>query len=509
MSTATPSGRGAGPSGELDSLRELLLGPEQAELKQLGERVRNPSVRAGDIGEVLPEAILLRAARDIRLRQVLQPIVEEAILSSIARNPRVLAEALFPVMGGAIRRAVAAAFAGMVDSLNQIVETSFSLRGLGWRLEALRTGRPFGEIALLRSLLYRVEQVFLIHNRTGLPLGHVIAPSVEVRDPAMVSGMLKAIQNFVQDSFGAPGATLELMRVGELSIWIRHGPSAVLAAVVRGVAPAALGQTLGRTLEQIHGDWSTELARFDGDDEPFTTVRPVLESCLFGQSPPRGSRSLLPVFAGTALLLAILAVWLVPVWNQNRRWNAYLAALSSEPGVVVTRHQRSGGRFQLAGLRDPLARDPAELIAASGLGRRDVTASWSPYLSLEPRFAALRAIGPLREKLETLTVPFDSSRSDPGPEALDSLGAAANLFLELTRCAAAAGTASPRLAITGHADEKGPHEFNQRLARERAEKAREWLAGQGLGSGSVAAAGDPAPGKAGRSVTFRVVEAAR
>ena len=55
-------------------------------------------------------------------------------------NPGPLADALFPVMGPAIRKAVAAALAGMVEALNRTLEHSLSWRSIAWRLEALRTG---------------------------------------------------------------------------------------------------------------------------------------------------------------------------------------------------------------------------------------------------------------------------------------------------------------------------------------------------------------------------------
>ena len=37
----------------------------------------------------------------------------------------------------------------------------------------MRTGRSFAEVVMLRSLVYRVEQIFLIHRETSLSLLHV------------------------------------------------------------------------------------------------------------------------------------------------------------------------------------------------------------------------------------------------------------------------------------------------------------------------------------------------
>ena len=125
-----------------------------------------------------------------------------------------------------------------------------------WRIEAARTGRSFGEIALMRSLRFRVEEVYLIHRETGLLLGHLAAKGAVTQDADLVSGMLTAVQDFVRDSF-TPGKSeeLETMRVGEYTVWVLHGPSALLAAVVSGVAPPDLRNIFQRTLERIHGEF--------------------------------------------------------------------------------------------------------------------------------------------------------------------------------------------------------------------------------------------------------------
>src|SRR6516225_7883564 len=135
---ATNPGADTPRNGDLDELRELLLGPERAGLVELREHIQNRSQRTIDLSEVLPDAIILRASRDPRLRQALEPIIEKALADSVRRDPRILAEALFPVIAGAVRRAVASALQSMMESLNQIVETSVYLRSVGWRIEAVR-----------------------------------------------------------------------------------------------------------------------------------------------------------------------------------------------------------------------------------------------------------------------------------------------------------------------------------------------------------------------------------
>ena len=166
----------------------------------LQARLGDPAVQARQVAAVLPQALQLQAL-DPELARALAPPVEDAITASIHRNPKPLADALFPVMGPAIRKAVAASLVGMVESFNRTLEHSLSWRSLTWRVEAFRTGRSFGEVVLLHTLLFRVEQVFLIDRTSGLLLQHVQAGVAGVQDADMVSGMLTAIRDFVGDSF--------------------------------------------------------------------------------------------------------------------------------------------------------------------------------------------------------------------------------------------------------------------------------------------------------------------
>ena len=161
------------PRAELAQLRELLVGPEQEKLRALQKRLDDPALRTEELSQLVAEAIAIRARRDHSLQRPLQPIVEDALRISVARNPAILANSLYPIIGEAVRKSVAHALREMTETLNQVLERSFSLESLKWRVEALRSGRSFGEIALMRSFRYRVEEIFLIHRETGLLLQHV------------------------------------------------------------------------------------------------------------------------------------------------------------------------------------------------------------------------------------------------------------------------------------------------------------------------------------------------
>ncbi len=396
--------QGSTPEEDLSELRGLLFGPEQGQLARIQRRLDDPRLHAEDMSRALPQAVTLSASRSEHLSHALVPTVEQAVRASIKKDPRVLVDALFPVMGPAIRKAIANALRGMVESLDKVLRQSLSIQGVRWRLEALRTGRSFAEVALLHSLVYRVEQVFLIHKQTGLLLQHLVADQVTVKDGDMVSGMLTAIQDFVKDSFSVPeGSELEALEIGSLSVFVEQGPLAVLAAVVRGTAPEEFRSTLQETLEQIHLRQSEALKTFHGDSAPFGAVHDLLEDCLEAKYEAPTGRTSPATWAVVGALVLAIGLWVTSSIREGARWNEYLDRLRAEEGLVVTSHGKVGGKHYVAGLRDPLAADPAKILAQTSLNPQFVIGRWEPYESLQPRFVLARARN-LLQAPETVTL---------------------------------------------------------------------------------------------------------
>lgn len=406
--SSTTSGSRAG-SGDaaFDALRGLILAEERKRLEQLEQRLNDPELRTDDISAVLVEAMHQRSQRDGQLGRVLAPLVEEALLRSVKENPQVLAEALFPVIGPAIRRAVAALLEQMLMSVNRSLEYSISPRGLAWRFESIRTGRPFAEIVLLKTLEYRVEQVFLIHRNTGLLLEHASLLPGQAQNAPVVSAMLNAIQDFVRDSFRV-GGDLHTFAVGELAVRVEQGPQALLAGVVRGTVPSELGNQFQDALEVIHLRFREAFQQFQGDTAAFEPAHPILERCLETRfkadqrrqtrrgpggpgGPVRRRIGRWPFITLGLLAVTGLGFWWYTTRMDTDRWERYIARLKAEPGLIVLSEQRQAGRFLLRGLRDPLAASPAALLNGTGLDPARVSASWTPYQALEPAFVLTRA----------------------------------------------------------------------------------------------------------------------
>ena len=393
-------------TGSLEELRHLILAPEQEALDRLQQRVADPQSRTADVSDVVAEAIQLRREQDgdNALRDALAPTIESSLRESVRKDPAAIADALFPVMGPAIRRSILETLRAFLESFNQVMEQSLSWQGLQWRVEALRTGRRFSEVALLHSLVFRVEQIFLIHKKTGLPLGHAVAPAVATEDPSLVSGMLSAIQDFVRDSFHTPSDQgVGRMNVGDLDVWIEHGPQGSLAAVIRGIAPHDLRDRLAETLEAIHRQYAAELERFDGNTGAFQSVNPILAQCLearYKQGAPRRGRRYVWATAGVIVLL--VGGWIGWRWWQYHRWSELVSTLREQPGIVITSFGREHGRFAIRGLRDPLAADPAEFVKDATLDPKSAAFHWGAYYALDDAIVAKRATAELAPPQSTV-----------------------------------------------------------------------------------------------------------
>lgn len=529
----------------LDALRSVLLEQERTTLARLQQKLDDPQQFAEAISAVLANALALAESRDGQLAKLLAPTLEHATRASIRKDPSTLVGILYPLMGPAIRKSVAETLDGALQGLNKALKHSFSWQGLKWRLEAYRTGSSFADVVLKHTVAFRVEHVFLIHRKTGLLLEHVAGPEAATQDPQLVSGMLTAIQDFVRDSFDGAGREgscggggIDSVRLGDLLLWCEEGPFAFLAAVIRGNPPDTLHAMLRETLARIHEQLHEPLEEFEGNSAPLGDIATPLEGCLQQQELPRQRRLSPWLWALPLLLLLAVGSWMVQRAVERSRVGAYVERLRDEPGVIVTRAERRDGRWHVSGLRDPLAADPADVLAPSSLDPTRIVGEWESYQALDPAIAlkrlaitlnpprgvslsldgdTIRAQGSapqhwverartliaaqpagsppidltgltdiqdptfvrLRGAIQAHVIHFDSNAPLPSPSHDAVLDALADEVRALIRVARSLGF-SARVMIVGHADATGKHTANLALAGARAEVVRSMLRARGI-----------------------------
>jgi OOP family OmpA-OmpF porin len=323
----------------------------------------------------------------------MRPLVESALKRSVRDEPEFWAQTIFPLLAPAVRIAVASAIRDMVQTLNQLLENSLSARRWRWRAEAWRTGKSFAEIVMLRTLLYRVEQVLLVDRNSGLLLASASAPGISTKDRDLVSSMLTAIEAFIHDSFHLEEHdSIRQIHTGEFSLWVEPGPFAVVAAAVRGNAPIEFRHTLRAAIDLIHEEMGAELRNFRGDSKPLAQrAWPILEGCLQSGFQQREPGSFWRVWLCACILGAALLLWgALGVWHAMQ-WNQALAALRATPGITITDSSRDHGKRVLQGLRDPFAVPVESVLSRNGIRPRDVTVHFEPFLSLDPKLLIQRA----------------------------------------------------------------------------------------------------------------------
>ena len=381
----------------LEQLKSLLLDPEQEQLDVLDERISKLEEHGSRIAERLPEAIQ-QVSDDPKFLASLDKPITTTLHGTIRRDVNSFAEVLFPVIGPAIRRAVADSMKGLVQRINLVMEQTFSVRGIRWRMESMRTGVPVAQIILSNTMLFSVLEVFLIQKETGLLIGRATRTSDLALDEDAVAGMLTAIQSFIQDSFG--GDQNEVLRSAELgnrTMWVVTGPTALLACVISGTPPRDLRDVLVENLENIHirhGDRFDDLA---GSHQHDDALEAELDSCLLEElhqteGKATDSKRIGWMFAGL-VVLAVLAYLLWGMYSRDATLKDITATLDGQTGLVVQDARWQDDTLHISGLRDPLAIEPQQALAEAGLSDTKTSYRLQPYFSLDPSLVLQRFRG--------------------------------------------------------------------------------------------------------------------
>ncbi|MDH3577675.1 MAG: hypothetical protein OEO71_07615 [Gammaproteobacteria bacterium] len=381
---------------DLDQLKELLFGAEKQALDSISERVERREIRTADVADILPEAIHQSHQKDGELVESLTQPVGECFQRALRDEPETYADALYPVMGPAIRKSIMHALRNFSQQINEAVEHSLSPKGMKWRWQASRAGIPFGEYVLQKTMRYRVEQAYLISRENGLLVDHVHHESSKIKDSDAVSAMFTAIQDFVKESF-SPDRTgrLESADMGEFTLWAVHGPHALLVCVIRGLPPKSLRADLSAILERIHFRYGDAIREYKGDTSTIPDVEVELERCLQFEAREESGKARKgpPVLIVILLFLLVVAAVVLGVrnWMYSQQQEKLDAALNAAPGIYVTNIDRSGGHFAVRGLRDPLAMEVTDVAESLDIAGERLSVSMQPFQSLQPGILAARA----------------------------------------------------------------------------------------------------------------------
>lgn len=377
---------------QLNELRNLLVGLNNDEIKRLQTLLRDPHEFAGEISPLLPAAIRKMVDRGQLSLDTVLPMIEEALHQGIQKNPKRLADILFPVMGPAIRKAVSEDLKRLIQTANASLEHGFSPARLGWRLQALFSGRSYTEILLSKTYIFHVSHVMLIHRQTGLLLHQEKADKAVDLEADMISSMLTAIRDFVSDSFThMEQASLDQIQVGTMTILVEQGPFAIIAAVIKGMPPADYRVVLMEAIEAVHFNHFVDLEHFDGNTAIFENTGKFMKNCLVSYRKQKETGKPWSLMIIVALLMLALMWFGYQRYSQNKRFYRLVEQLDALPGYHVTETRRSDGLLIISGFKDfeaPTFRQlPAWNIPDTGIIRIQL----DPIISVEPPMVLLRS----------------------------------------------------------------------------------------------------------------------
>ncbi len=277
----------------LEALREILfsryrqqIADLEAELAEIERQISDKDALVAMLSSVLGDAI----------RQKIRDAREEMV------------EALYPIIGQTIARAVNEAVRNLARTIDAQMRTSFDPGRVVRRLKARVSGVSNAEMALREALPFDVEEIFLIHRETGLLLRHISRELEELPDTDLISGMLTAIRDFAQEAFGrGEEGQLDEIQYGNRRIVIEAARYTYLAVVVDGIEPPDFRSEMRQLAVEINLTHEEILQNYKGDSTPFVAVDAALQSLITTTSPPSSQLST----TQKRVLLGILGVILL------------------------------------------------------------------------------------------------------------------------------------------------------------------------------------------------------
>lgn len=264
----------------LAALRELILSEDRARVDVLAAQLQHLKHQVDD-----KDALIALIA----------PVMGEALRKQMRDSRAEIIEALYPIIGQLIIRAVSEAMRDLARTVDARMREAFTPRSVMRRIDARAHGITDAELLIRDSMPFRVTEVFLIHRETGLLLWHASGRGETAADSDLVSGMLTAIRDFAAQTLGASdGGGLDEIQFGDRRIIIEAAQLTYAAVVVVGVEPMGFRAGLRERLLAAQAAHWGDLVEYDGDashfldaDRAFAAILPTADAAEPAPAPAR------------------------------------------------------------------------------------------------------------------------------------------------------------------------------------------------------------------------------
>ena len=251
---------------DLDLLRALLLHSEQEKLAHMESQLAELDARTRD-----KDALVA----------MLAPVIGDALKTKIRESRQEMIEALYPIIGQLVVRAVSEAMREFARSIDAQMRRSLNVRQMWEQWRASLRGVSKTELVMRQALPFEVEQVFMIHRETGLLLAHRSRIPENAADTESISGMLTAIRDFAAHALRNQANTeLDEIQYGDFRIVIEAVQYMYLAVVLHGIEPPGFRAALRAQVMELAHQYGANLKYFDGDVAAFHGAGLQLHSIL-------------------------------------------------------------------------------------------------------------------------------------------------------------------------------------------------------------------------------------
>lgn len=226
--------------------------------------------------------------------ETVEPEIPRFVQTSIKESKEEMIDAIHPIMGALVIRSVSESMRELARNIDDRMRGTFNLGTLTQRLRARATGVSEVDIAIRQSLPFKVDELFLVHTETGIllqylarkvdPLTNTESLITEDEDSEVISGMLTAFQDFVEDAFGSEDeGSLDEFQYGQKQVHIKPGRHIYIAVVIQGIAPRGFGATISDHVYRIESEYAEDLREFTGNMAVFDDVAVLLKSIMDAQ----------------------------------------------------------------------------------------------------------------------------------------------------------------------------------------------------------------------------------
>ncbi|MDJ1177270.1 OmpA family protein [Roseofilum sp. BLCC_M91] len=312
---------------------------------------------SGVLADLIPAAIAEEIRRSPRkIAKALAPEVSLAIEEQIRIDRHAIAKAIGPEMGPAIKEQIECERDSMVDalypvigntiakymndviqSINQKVESTFTLKGIQRKIKARVQGVSEAELIFQESMPYSVRAIFLIHKASGLVISEYQPSEVDRLESDMLAGMLTAIRSFVNDCISSDQAASELNEIeyDDCKILLEVAGYSYMAVVIKGEPSKAFLQEIQTTYSFLLQKFGEPISEFDGDSD--TVPEPIPEALekLFTESEKKHDDEF--PWALILLILAVMGAIAIPwIWSSHQWHKEYRLEVQTRQALLAS-----------------------------------------------------------------------------------------------------------------------------------------------------------------------------